>query len=115
MKKTFLLLLITGFVFFNGSAQTLFTYGKYSVDAKEFLRAFNKNNTPQPGTKATAIRDYLQLYINSRLRIREGYDRGYDTLSQVRAEVENLRKQIAEKYMNDPQLTPRLQREAFER
>ena len=34
----------------TASAQTLFTYGKYSVDAKDFLRAYNKNNT-QPANQ----------------------------------------------------------------
>ena len=43
MKKTFL---TAALVFLVSSAftQKLFTYGKYSVDAKEFLRAYNKPN-----------------------------------------------------------------------
>ncbi|MEI2737818.1 MAG: hypothetical protein V9F01_03425 [Chitinophagaceae bacterium] len=41
--------------------------------------------------KAKAISDYLDLYINSRLKIREAYDRKYDTLPQIKTEVENLR------------------------
>ena len=46
--------------------------------------------------------EYLDLYINSRLKIREAYDRRYDTLPQIKNEVENLRSQIIENYMSDP-------------
>jgi peptidyl-prolyl cis-trans isomerase SurA len=99
----------------SASAQTLFTYGNYSVDAKDFLKAYNKNNTAPVSNKAKAISEYLELYINSRLKIREAYDRKYDTLAHIKTEVENLRAQIAENYMNDPQMMARLQAEAFQR
>ncbi len=97
------------------SAQTLFTYGKYSVDGKEFLKAYNKNNTQPVVNKTKSVSDYLELYINSRLKIREAYDKKYDTLRQIITEVENLRIQIAENYMNDPEISARMQKEAFER
>lgn len=115
MKKGILIISMVFLAVSGLSAQTLFTYGPYSVDAKDFLRAFNKNNTVQGTARSQALKDYLQLYINSRLRIREAYDRKYDTLLSVKNEVENLRKQISENFMNDPQIVPRLQREAFER
>jgi peptidyl-prolyl cis-trans isomerase SurA len=115
MKKNFLLACLACSLAAFASAQTLFTYGKYSVDAKEFLRAYNKNNSTPVVNKAKSITDYLQLYINSRLKIQEAYARGYDTLPNLRMEVANLRTQIAENYMNDPQETNRLTREAFQR
>lgn len=115
MNKKYFIVIITCFSVLSGSAQTLFTYGKHSVDAKEFLRAYNKNNTQPVVNKAKAISDYLDLYINSRLKIREAYDRKYDTLPQIKTEVENLRIQIAESYMNDPEMITRLQKEAFDR
>ncbi|HWR32394.1 MAG TPA: peptidylprolyl isomerase, partial [Chitinophagaceae bacterium] len=115
MKK-YLLLIYAGFLLLNtASAQRLFTYGAYTVDAKEFLKAYNKNNTP-PGTdKAKSIREYLNLYINSKLRIREAYERGYDTLAQIKTEVGNLRAQISENYMSDPEMVNRMTTEAFQR
>ena len=113
-KKIITAILACG-AFFSASAQTLFTYGNYSVDAKEFLKAYNKNNTTPVVNKPKAVSDYLELYINSRLKIREAYDRRYDTLAQIKQEVENLRTQISENYMNDPELINRLQKEAFTR
>ncbi len=97
------------------SSQTLFTYGKYSVSANEFLRAFNKNNTDRTAGKDKAIRSYLDLYINSRLKVQEAYERRYDTLPHIKAEVENLRSQIIENYMSDPETMNRLINEAFTR
>ncbi len=96
-------------------AQTLFTYGPYSVDAKDFLRAYNKNNTKPVLDKAKAMREYLDLYIKSKLKIQDAYDRKMDTLQQIRTEVENLRNQISENYMTDPVFAEKLQKEAFQR
>src|SRR5690348_11820245 len=115
MKKNWLTAIIICFITLSASSQTLFTYGKYKTDASEFLRAFNKNNQQPAANRGTAIREYLDLYINSRLKIREAYDKGYDTLPQIKAEVDNLRGQIIENYMSDPKANERLAKEAFQR
>jgi peptidyl-prolyl cis-trans isomerase SurA len=115
MKKTLPVLLLLFLFFREGNAQTLFTYGKYSADAKDFMRAYNKNNTAPVTNKAKVISDYLDLYIKSRLKIREAYERRYDTLANIRTEIENLRTQIVENYMSDPTLMDKLVKEAFER
>lgn len=96
-------------------SQTLFTYGSYSVEAKDFLRAFEKNNTNQAGNHGQAIKDYLDLYIRSRLKIQEAYNRHYDTLPQLNSEVDNLRQQIIDNYMNDPESFNKLLNEAHTR
>ncbi len=115
MNKKPLIAVITCFMMLTASAQTLFTYGKYSVGAKDFLRAYNKNNSRPVVNKAKAISDYLDLYIKSRLKIQEAYERRYDTLPQIKTEVENLRTQIAETYMTDPEMADHLTKEAFQR
>lgn len=100
----------------NGvNAQTLFNYGNKKTDAKEFLRAYEKNNPAKPANKATAINEYLNQYIRSRLKTAEAYERKYDTLQNIRMEIASLRSQIADKYMADPQLKTRLEKEAIER
>ena len=113
MKKIFFITLL--FCGVAVSAQTLFTYGNYQVDAKDFLRAFNKNNLQPTGNKAKAISDYLQLFIKSKLKVREAYDKRYDTLPQIVMEVSNLRTQIAENFMTDPALVAKMGKEAFDR
>lgn len=115
MKKSWLLAFLVFFASFTALSQTLFTYGKYSGDANDFLRAYNKNNSQPAVNKSKAMQDYLDLYINSRLKIHEAYERGYDTLPQIKNEVENLRAQIIENYMSDPEAINRLTQEAFQR
>ena len=115
MNKRLLITGISCLLMLTASTQTLFTYGKYEVDAKEFLRAYNKNNNQPAINRAKAISDYLDLFIKSRLKIQEAYERRYDTLPQIKAEVENLRNQIAENYMTDPDMASRLVKEVFQR
>ena len=115
MKKNWLIAIIVSFALVNAHSQTLFTYGPYKADTKEFLRAFNKNNQQTAVSKSTAIKQYLDLYINSRLKIREAYDRRYDTLPNIESEIENLRSQVIENYMSDPDAINRLSKEAFKR
>lgn len=113
MKKPVLALSLFLAVNLSVSAQTIFTYGKHKADAKEFLRAFEKNNQPNPADRKKAIKEYLDLYINARLKIQEAYDRGYDTLPQLVSEMDNLRGQIIEPYLSDPTIIDRFRREAF--
>src|SRR5690348_6591913 len=91
---------------FSAPAQTLFTYGKDKVSADEFLRAFQKNNQG-PVTEKT-LKEYLDLYIASRLKIKEAKRRGYDTLPQLIADLANLRQQILPTYLNDKESMDKL-------
>ena len=114
MQKNWLTAIILTCSMISASSQTLFTYGDYKADAKDFLRAFNKNNQQQITNKKGAIK-YLELYVNSRLKIREAYDRRYDTLAHIKSEIENLRSQVIENYMSNPEAMDRLTKEAFQR
>jgi peptidyl-prolyl cis-trans isomerase SurA len=111
MKK-----LITAFcvlISFSLSAQTIFHYGNDSVSAKDFLKAYNKNKTNARTEKA--FRDYLNLYIASRLKIKEAKERGYDTLPQMVSDLDNLRQQILPNYLNDKEAVNKLVDEAYNR
>jgi peptidyl-prolyl cis-trans isomerase SurA len=97
----------------SASAQTLFRYGHDSVSVKEFLQAYNKNNTGKRTAKT--LSDYLDLYIISRLKIKEAKARGYDTLPQLVSDLDNLRQQVLPNYINDKESINRLVDEAFDR
>ena len=94
--------------------QTLFTYGNDTVTVPEFLHAYTKNNTA-PANNAKALQEYLNLYMASRLKIKEAYANGYDTLPQLLSDMEGLRQQLIPSYLNDPQSVTRLVDEAFAR
>lgn len=95
------------------SAQTLFTYGNEAVSAQEFLKAYQKNNTEAQSPEV--LKSYLDLYIASRLKVKEAKNRRYDTLPQFVADLDNLRAQILPGYLTDEESVKVLVKEAFQR
>jgi len=85
------------------------------VTASEFMYVFNKNNFNKEETTQQAIREYLELYINFRLKVKEAESLGLDTLESFRKELEGYRKQLAQPYFNDENVSEHLLKEAFER
>jgi len=108
-------LLFTLLIAASLSAQTLFTYADKSVSASEYTKAFNKVYPPPVPNKANKMRQYLDLYINSKLKIHEATLRGYDTMPGFVEEYTALRSQVIENYMNDTQSLNALVDEAFKR
>lgn len=98
---------------FSASAQTLFTYGKEKVSAEEFLQAFQKSN--QGPVTEKSLKEYLDLYIASRLKIKEAKARRYDTLPQLISDMAALRQQILPAYLTDKESLDKMIHEAFVR
>jgi peptidyl-prolyl cis-trans isomerase SurA len=110
-----ILLLLSGFsVLSNVSAQSLFTLDGSGTSKEEFLKAYNKNNN---GNKASdkSYRDYLELYVRYKLKVRAAYDTQLDTLAGQRSELQNFRSQVAETYLKDEISLDRLVKEVFTR
>ena len=112
MKKCFFLVII--FVSKIALAQTIISYGNYTVSKDEFLRAYNKNKTPVED-KEKAIREYAELYTNFKLKVRAAQDLRIDTLNQIKNDVENFRHQVEENYLNDETTFKVLLNEALRR
>lgn len=97
-------------------AQTLFTYGSDAVGKDEFLRAFNKNKNPdEEKDRSTALKEYLELYIRFKLKVKAATALRLDTLENLKADVSNFRNQVQESYMNDEKGVASLVAEAYER
>jgi len=95
-------------------SQTLFTYGNTAVDKEEFLRAYNKNKT-LTDNKEKALREYLDLYTNFKLKVKAAKDMRLDTLPQLTSDLDNFRSQVNETYMNNDEALSTLVDEAFTR
>ena len=108
-------LLLTLFITTSLSAQTLFTYADKSVSVKEYTKAFNKVYPAPVADKAKKMRQYLDLYINSKLKIHEAMMRGYDSMPGFVEEYTALRNQVIENYMSDAGSMDALVNEAFAR
>jgi len=99
---------------FSANAQTLFTFANKKVSVTDFLRAYTK--IYPEGTvvnKEKTIREYLDLYINSKLKIHQAYQKKYDTLPAFTEELKSLRLQLAENYLTDSASYNMLLDEAF--
>ena len=80
----------------QAQSQTLFTIGADSVATADFVRAYKKNNTTYGNEKD--VRNYLQLFIASKLKVKEARALGIDTTAQFRSDLEALRTQIVPAY-----------------
>lgn len=76
------------------------------VNGKDILRsefeyAFNKNRGNIADSAMTA-EEYLQMYIDFKLKVAEAEALGLDTLESFRTEYAKDRSQLAESYLTDP-------------
>jgi peptidyl-prolyl cis-trans isomerase SurA len=114
-RKSFAFLPIILVSFFHSvQSQTLFTYGNKPVSKAEFLRAYMKNNTGDKPTEKS-YRDYFELYSKFKVKVQAALDMKLDTLTNLKAELQNFRSQLAENYVNDEGSIEELINEAFTR
>ncbi len=109
-----LILLLSSFMMDTANAQTLFTYGPYKVDKKEFLESFKKN-PETTGTRQEQLQDYLKLYIPYRLKLQSALDDKLDETDAFKIDAGHFRKQLAETYINKLADVNALLNQAFER
>ena len=114
MKKSFILSIIVLTSLFVKS-QPLFTFGSQPVSKEEFLRVYNKNNSKNTSYSEKAIKEYLELYINFKLKVKAAEDLGMDTVPAFKDELAGYRKQLAQPYLSDKSVTEKLINEAYER
>lgn len=96
------------------SAQTLITVGKQAIGKDEFLRAYNKNRSADTD-RSQSVRDYVELYANFKLKVLEARSQGLDTTEQLKADLENFRRQVEENYLHDAATFEQLLKQATDR
>ena len=119
MNKYFLL---SAFLIFSliSSAQekkdpTILTIAGENIPKSEFERVFKKNNNKDSTYDRKSIDDYLQLYINYKLKVKEALELGMDTVKTFIDELGGYRKQLAQPYLVDKQVGENLLHEAYDR
>src|SRR3954470_10593897 len=86
-----------------------------NVSKSEFERVYKKNNTKDLAFDRKSIDDYLQLYINYKLKVKEAVELGMDTAQSFKDELNGYRKQLAQPYLVDKEVTQTLMRESYVR
>ncbi|MCW5908139.1 MAG: peptidylprolyl isomerase [Chitinophagales bacterium] len=118
IQGLFLLFCLTVSVFAQlpNDNRVLFTVGNESVTVGEFEYVYNKNNVNnQADYSLKSLSDYLTLYQNFRLKVKEAEAMQLDTISSLRNELEGYRKQLAKTHLTDREISDKLLEEAYER
>ena len=118
MKKLLVLLAIMtpALLFAQGwKSKTLITLGDKEISAKEFMDVYEKNNVKSEVIDKKSVDEYLDMYINFKLKVTEAEARRMDTLPKFVKEYEGYRKQLAKPYFSNDAATEQLVEEAYER
>lgn len=95
---------------------TLFSVGNQNISSSDFLTVYKKNNMgKEVDMSESALSDYLNLYINFRLKVQEARDLRVDTIPNVKSELITYRSQLAKGYLTDKDKIDQLTLEAYER
>jgi peptidyl-prolyl cis-trans isomerase SurA len=95
---------------------TIFTVSGQPVKVSEFEYVYTKNNiNNQADYSEKSLTDYLNLYENFRLKVKEAEEMKLDTISTLRTELDGYRKQLAKSYLSDKEITDQLIQEAYDR
>jgi len=93
----------------------LLTIDDHQISRQEFVRIYNKNQQNlQSGEKAD-VEEYLELFINFKLKVTEAENRGLDTLPSIKQEMEKYRNELAKPYLIDQPTLDKLLKEAYQR
>lgn len=122
MRNTiFLLILMLGGNAINAqdpSEIVLFTVDGEAVTVDEFTYIYEKNNSIARDSNLysqESVRDYLDLYIKFKLKVKEAETQGLDTTQKFIEEFKTYRDQLAEPYLTDRSVSEKLVKQAYER
>ena len=115
--------LIVAILVFIGSAvfsqsrkdDVLMTIADENVTKSEFLNVYLKNNVNNDVIDKKSLEDYLELYINFKLKVMEAEELGMDTIQAYIDELNGYRSQLAQPYLIDEEVTEKMLLEAYER
>jgi len=93
----------------------IFSFGNEVVYKNEFERLLNKNRKEKESPTEKEVKEYLDLYINFKLKVNEALNQQLDTNPAFRSELAGYRKQLANPYLSDKKVTDHLMQEAYER
>lgn len=107
--------------FLGASAQSkldkkvLMTIGDQKVTVKEFTDVYNKNNLKSDVVEKKSVDEYLDLFVNFRMKVMEAYEMKLDTNANFKKELAGYRKQLAKPYFTNDEIGEELVEEAYQR
>lgn len=95
--------------------KTLITIGDKKITAEEFIETYEKNNIKTEVIDKKDIDEYLQLFIDFKLKVTEAEALKMDTVPSFVRELGNYRGQLAKPYFSNDAINEELIAEAYER
>ncbi len=93
----------------------LLTIENEKVTKSEFLAVYNKNNVKEEPLNAENVKEYLELFINYKLKVKEAESLKLDTSKSFINELAGYRRQLAQPYLSNREVTDQLLLEAYDR
>ena len=104
-KKLFLAcfsVVCVSFVWAQEADPIIMTIGDKAISRSEFEYIYNKNRNVS-SSQQLSLDDYMQLFINFKLKVAEAESLGLDTTSAFLSEFRGYRQQVAADYLTDKQ------------
>ncbi len=95
--------------------KTLLTIDGKNYDAGTFMRVYSKNLDIVKDESQKDIDNYIELYIDYRLKLMQAYELKLEEEDDYKKELLNHRTTLAQGYLTDNQVTDALVQEAYDR
>ncbi len=93
----------------------LMTVGSTKVTVGEFGNVYHKNNTKELANDSKSLNDYVDLFVNFKLKVKEAEEMKLDTAKAFKDELAGYRKQLAQPYLTDKDVNEKLLQETYSR
>jgi peptidyl-prolyl cis-trans isomerase SurA len=118
-KRLFLFLAMAACLPFVAWAQqeedpVLFTVEGTPIHVSEFTYIYSKTNGKRSTFSRASLEEYLDLYVKFKLKVQKAKEMQLDTIPQLKTELEGYRRQLADSYLIDKEVTDKLIKEAYE-
>lgn len=87
----------------------------HKITLSEFEQIYRKSNVESVVAEAKTVEEYLEMYIDFRLKVLAAMEAGLHTNPDFISELQGYRTQLAKQYLVDHEVTDRLIEEAYER
>ena len=111
---SFAFLILSGILFAQSNDPVLMTINGKPVLKSEFEYIYNKNNSNNSLDKKT-LNEYVDLFINFKLKVEEAKAQGIDTTKSFINELAGYRSQLTKPYLTDAKADEQVLKEAYER
>lgn len=93
----------------------LFTVANTPVHLSEFKYIYSKTNGAKADFSKQSVDEYLDLYVKFKLKVQKAREMKLDTLPSLIQELAGYRRQLADSYLMDREVTDRLVKELYNR